>query len=150
MKKQLIISLAFVFSLSLATAQTVSLDSIINSIQKSNPTLKMYDAEIRSADEVAKGARSWEAPTIGTGFWMTPYNPKYWKKGDNGAYGMGQYQGSAEQMVPNKKRLDAEEKYLQSISSSEAERKKVAYNELVAEAKKNYYEWVIIKKKLYV
>src|SRR5206468_3939035 len=109
---------------------------------------KMYDAQIRSSDEAAKGARNWDAPTVGTGFWMTPYNPKYWKKGDNGAFGTGQYQVSAEQMIPNKKRLDAEEKYLQSVSSADAERKKATLNELVAEAKKNYYEWMIIKKKL--
>jgi len=44
--------------------------------------------------------------------------------------------------------LDAEEKYLQSVSSVDAERKKAALNELVASAKKNYYEWMIIKKKL--
>jgi len=108
----------------------------------------MYDAEIRSSDEAAKGARNWDAPTIGTGFWMTPYNPKYWKKGDNGATGTGQYQVSAEQMIPNKKRLDAEEKYLQAVSSVDAERKKASLNQLVAEAKKSYYQWMIVKKKL--
>ena len=150
MKKQLIIVVAFTLSLFSAMAQTVSLDSIINEIQKTNPSLKMYDADIRSADEAAKCARNWEAPTIGTGLWMTPYNPKYWKKGDNGAFGMGQYQVSAEQMIPNKKRLDAEEKYLQSLSSVDVERKKATLNELVAVAKKNFYEWIIIKKKLSV
>src|SRR5450432_994056 len=123
MKKQLIVTLVFAFSLLSATAQTVSLDSIINEIQKANPSLKMYEAEIRSSDETARGARNWEAPVIGTGFWMTPYNPKYWKKGDNGSFGTGQYQVMAEQMFPNKKRLDAEEKYLQSISTVDVERK---------------------------
>ena len=147
MKKQLIIVLVLALGLLSATAQTVSLDSIINEIQKTNPSLKMYDADIRSADEAARGARNWEAPVIGTGFWMTPYNPKYWKKGDNGSFGMGQYQIMAEQMIPNQKRLDAEEKYLRSISSAEIERKKATLNDLVAEAKKNYYEWIIIKKK---
>jgi outer membrane protein TolC len=147
MKKKIISVLVFGLSLVSAAAQTVSLDSIINEIQKTNPSLKMYDAEIRSADEAAKGARTWEAPVIGTGFWMTPYNPKYWKKGDNGAFGIGQYQVSAEQMFPNKKRLDAEEKYLKSVSSADVEWKKASLNELVAEAKKNYYGWMIIKRK---
>lgn len=150
MNKKIILALAFGFSLFAVTAQTVSLDSIIAEIQKANPSLKMYDADIRSADEAAKGARNWEAPTIGTGFWMVPYNPKYWAKGDNGATGIGQYQLSAEQMIPNKKRQDAEAKYLQSVSSVDAERKKAMLNELVAETKKNYYEWVIIKKKKYI
>jgi outer membrane protein TolC len=148
MNKKLMIWLFLSILLLSAKAQTLSLDSIINGIQKTNPELKMYDADIRAADEAAKGARNWDAPTLGTGFWMTPYNPSYWKKGSNGAYGMGQYQLSAEQMIPNKKRLDAEEKYLQSVSSVDAERKKASFNELLAEAKKNYYQWIIVKKKL--
>lgn len=147
MKKTTLLTLAFGFSLLATTAQTVSLDSIIAAIEKANPALKMYDADIRSADEAAKGARNWEAPTIGTGFWMVPYSPKYWAKGDNGSPGMGQYVLSAEQMIPNRKRQDAEEKYLQSVSSVDVERKKATLNELIAETKKNYYEWVIIKKK---
>jgi outer membrane protein TolC len=150
MNKELMISVVFSILLLSAKGQIMTLDSIINNIQKSNPALKMYDADIRAANEAAKGARNWDAPTLGTGFWMTPYNPGYWKKGSSGAYGMGQYQLSAEQMIPSKKRLDAEEKYLQSVSSVDEERKKTAFNELIAEAKKSYYEWMIIKKKLNV
>jgi outer membrane protein TolC len=146
MKKTLLV-LTF-FSGNVVSAQKVlPLDAILDSVGLSNPVFKMYDADIRSADEAAKGARNWEAPTIGTGFWMVPYSPKYWAKGDNGSPGMGQYVLSAEQMIPNRKRQDAEEKYLESVSSVDKERKKTTMNELVAETKKNYYEWVIIKKK---
>ena len=148
MKKQILVIIAFAFGLLTSKAQTVKLETILNEIQQSNPTLKMYDADIRSSDEKAKGARNWEAPTLGTGFWQTPYNPKFWKKGDNGSYGFGQYELTAEQMFPNKKRLDADEKYLKAISSSDKERKNASLNMLVAAAKKNYYEWIIIKKKL--
>ena len=98
-------------------------------------------------DAASKGARNWMPPEIGTGFWMTPYNPKYWK-GDNGSFGMGQYMVSAMQTFPNKKRQDAEEKYLQSLSSSEKERRQAAANNLFAEAKMNYYQWLVLKKKL--
>ena len=148
MKKQILVITAFVFGVLTSKAQTIKLETILDEIQRSNPTLKMYDADIKSSDEKAKGARNWDAPTIGTGFWQTPYNPKFWKKGDNGSFGYGQYEITGEQMFPNKKRLDAEEKYLKSISSADKERKKASLNMLVAEAKKNYYEWVIIKKKL--
>lgn len=150
MKKQILVIIAFAFGSLISKAQTVKLETILNEIQQFNPTLKMYDADIRSSDEKAKGARNWEAPTAGTGLWMTPYNPKYWKQGDNGAFGIGQYQISGEQMFPNKKRLDAEENYLKAISSSDKERKNASQNLLVAAAKKNYYEWMIIKKKLSV
>ena len=148
MKKQILVITAFVFGVLTSKAQTIKLETILDEIQRSNPTLKMYDADIKSSDEKAKGARNWDAPTIGTGFWQTPYNPKFWKKGDNGSFGYGQYEITGEQMFPNKKRLDAEEKYLKSISSADKERKNASLNMLVAEAKKNYYEWVIIKKKL--
>jgi outer membrane protein TolC len=146
-QKTLLIGL-FAGTLFSAKAQTLPLDSIIVQISKSNPELKMYDADIRSSDEAAKGARNWEAPLLGTGFWMTPYNPREWKKGSDGSPGMGQYQLSFQQMFPNGKKLDADEKYMKSVSSADAERKKAALNNLAAEAKKNYYEWVIFKKKL--
>ena len=148
MKKQFSITLTLLFCILTGFAQTLSLDSILNEIQKTNPSLKIFDADINSADEAAKGARNWDAPQVGTGFWMTPYNPSYWKKGDNGSTGTGQYQISFEQMIPNKKRLDAEEKYLKAVSSSGSDRKKATFNNLVAEAKRNYYEWIIIRKKL--
>lgn len=150
MKKLIILFCLFIFVKSGFAQRPLHIENIINEIQKNNPSLKIFDADIRSADEAAKGARNWEAPELGTGFWMVPYNTKYWKKGDNGSFGMGQYQISAQQMFPNKKRLDAEEKYMKSVSSADVERKNASYNQLVAEAKKNYYEWIIIKKKLSV
>ena len=150
MNKKIIWVFVCVCSLFSAKAQKITIENIIGQIQMANPTLKMYDADIRASDAAAKGARNWEAPQIGTGFWMTPYNPKYRSKGDNGSFGMGQYQISAEQMIPNKKRLDAEEKYLVLASAPAIERKKAMWNELAAEAKKNYYEWIISKRKLAV
>jgi outer membrane protein TolC len=110
----------------------------------------MYDAQVRSQDAAVAGARNWEAPQLSTGFWMTPYNPNLWKKQSDGSSGMGQYMISVEQMFPNGKRQDAEEKYLQAMSSVLKENKNASLNELNAAAKQNYVEWVIIKKKLTV
>src|SRR5712672_3375762 len=103
MKRYLLLLPVSVFNLDIALAQTVSLDSILREIDKSNPVVKMHDADIRSLNEAAKGARSWEAPELGTGFWMTPYNPSLWKKNADGSAGMGQYMISVTQMIPNKK-----------------------------------------------
>ena len=55
--KILIITLLFLTSI--AHAQVVSLENIKESILSNHPTLKMYDAEVRSMDEAAKGAKSW-------------------------------------------------------------------------------------------
>jgi outer membrane protein TolC len=146
MKKLIIIF--FTFNTALAQAQVLPLDSIYSAIVMNYPALKSYDAEIRSLDESAGAAHSWEAPQLSTGLWMTPYDPGLWKRQSNGATGTGQYIISAEQMFPNKKRQNAEEKYLLGKSSVEKEKKKAAINELYAAAKQNYYQWVVLEKKL--
>jgi outer membrane protein TolC len=148
MKRQNLLILFTIASVVKLHAQTIQLDEITNTIQQQHPSVKMYDAEIRSLDEAAKGARSWEAPEINTGFWMTPYNPGLWKKNTDGTTGMGQYMIGMRQMLPNKKALDAEAAYMQAMSSVNKEKKYAALNDLRAEAKRNYYEWVVIKKKL--
>ena len=149
MKKGFFIILFFIHLDSFSQTK-MSLDSIYSSIATNNPQLKMYDAQVRSQDAVIAGARNWEAPQLSTGFWMTPYNPNLWKKQSDGSSGMGQYMISVEQMFPNGKRQDAEEKYLQAMSSVLKENKNASLNELNAAAKQNYVEWVIIKKKLTV
>jgi outer membrane protein TolC len=130
--------------------QEMSLDSIFTAIRLNNPGLKMFDADIRSMDEAAKGARSWMPPEVGAGFYMTPYDISMWKGDGMGNPGMGQFMISAQQMFPNKSRLDAESKYMQAMSSVEKEKKNYSLNELYAEAKKNYYDWMLDKRKLVI
>jgi outer membrane protein TolC len=146
--KHILALLVLFFTAGTAYAQQLTLDSILNEINKSNPQLKMYDADIRSMDEAAKGAKSWMAPEVSSGLYMVPYNTKMWKKNEMGGTGMGQYMVAAQQNIPNPKRLNADAKYMESMSSVEKQRKKAARNELYAEAKRNYYDWMIMKKKL--
>lgn len=108
--------------------------------------MKMYDAQIRSLDEAAKGAKSWMPPEFGTGFFMTPYNIGL-TKAMGSEKGMGSYVVSASQMFPNKKEQNANTLFMQSMSSVDKENKQFALNELFAEAKKNYYDWLVIEKK---
>jgi outer membrane protein TolC len=129
-------------------SQTVNLDTIFNAIIINNPGLKMFDADIRSMDEAAKGARSWMPPEVGAGFYMTPYDVRMWKGDGMSNPGMGQFMISAQQMFPNKSRLNAESKYMQAMSSVEKERKNYSLNELCSEAKKNYYIWLLDKRKI--
>jgi outer membrane protein TolC len=140
-----------VFSILPAIAQKpMSINIILDSIQAGNPSFKMYDAEIRSMDEAAKGAKSWMPPEISTGLWMAPYNTNLWKKGDMGATGMGQYMIGGQQMLPNKKKQNADAAYMEAMSSVEKEKKNATLNELINDAKKNYYEWIILEKKLVI
>lgn len=125
----------------------LSLQQVLNEIKDKHPTLKRFNAEIRSQNEAARAAWSWMAPELGTGFWMLPYNPKM-IKGKDGQGGMGQYTISGQQILPNRKRQAAEAAYMGSMSSVTRERKEASLNELVAEAKRNYYQWAVIERKL--
>ena len=122
-----------------AGAQTLSLEAILNNIKMNNPQLKMYDADIQSMDAVAKGARSWMAPQVSTGLFMTPYtvNPE-----------MGSYMVGVTQMIPNASRLKADADYMNAMSSVELENKNYTLNQLNALAKTNYYRWIVLDKKI--
>lgn len=149
MKKTITILILFLTALYSGAQDTLTLHEIIMQISSNSEDLQMYDAEIKSENEAAKEAYNWEAPQLGTGFWMAPYNPKYFK-GENGMGGMGQYMISAQQMFPNKKKQVAQYNYMSAISSVTKERRDAFQNDLYAEAKKNYYQWMVLKKKLKV
>jgi len=148
-RKFFIVSIAAIL-LFKGNAQTLSLDSILNTVRQSHPAMKMYDADIRSMDEVSKGAKSWMPLELETGLWMTPYDASMWKKPAGGGTGMGQYMISAQQMFPNKKEQQANEKYMQAMSSASKETKQASLNELYANAKRSYYICLITQKKLKV
>lgn len=126
-------------------AQTLSLDEILTTIKTNNPQLKMYDADIQSMDAAAKGAKSWMAPQINTGLYMTPYDTKMWKA-DGMNPGMGAYMVGVTQMIPNASRQKADADYMNAMSSVDAENKKYTINQLNALAKTNYYQWLVLDK----
>lgn len=130
-------------------AQQMSLPAVMDSIAANHPVVKMYNAEVRSMDAAAKGARSWMPPTVGAGFFMTPYNPKLWQR-DGDMLGMGSVAVSVEQMFPNKQKLDANEKLMKAMSSVEKEKLYAALNENFQDAKKLYYSSIVLDKKLQV
>jgi outer membrane protein TolC len=152
MLKNKLLPVLFVLAAISSNAQTMKLDAIIDSITLSHPVVRMYNNEIRSMDEAAKGAKSWMPPEFSSGLWMTPYNPSLWKKMDDGMggfkEGMGQYMIGGQQMFPNKLKQSADAKYMEAMSSVEKEKKNATLNELINDAKQFYYEWMILKKKL--
>jgi len=150
-----LIGFSFVVWNNLQAQKILKLDDILDSVQQSYPSLRMYDAEIQSLDAAAKGARNWMPPEVSAGLWMTPYNTGLWNgtkaEGNMPAQpGMGSFMIGVEQMFPNKKYNDANEAYMKAMSSVTKENKEAALNDLFAAAKKNYYEWIVIEKKLAV
>ena len=148
LKNKLYIAIScLILSATNLAAQTLSLDNVLSTIKTNNPQLKMYDADIQSMDAAAKGARSWMAPQIETGFFMTPYNTQMWKANEMNP-GMGNYMLGVTQMIPNASKLNANENLMKAMSSVENENKNYTLNQLNALAKTYYYEWIIIKKKI--
>lgn len=148
MNHKIMIGLVLVIgSLNVQAQIPYSLPTILDSIERNNPVSRMYEADIRSMDEAARGARSWMPPEIGAGFFMAPYNTKRWKKMSDTEPGMGSFMVSAQQMIPNKRKLNADAAYMESMSAATREQRKAALNDFYAQAKKSYYEWIVIEKK---
>lgn len=134
-----------------ANAQILPLDSILSAIEQNNPELKVYDAKANAYDAYATGAKALDAPQVGAGFFMTPYNTQMWNA-DPSMYsrGMGSFMLSAQQMFMSPQKLNASEKYMKSLSGVENEMKNSTRNQLFSMAKMDYYEWVLLKKKLHL
>lgn len=139
--------LCLIISFITIKAQTLSLNEVLTNIKTNNPQLKMYDADIQSMDAAAKGANSWMAPQVSSGFFMTPYNSKMWKA-DEMNPGMGNFMLGVTQMIPNPSKLKADSNYMNAMSSIEVENKNYTLNQLNMFAKTNYYQWLVLNKKI--
>lgn len=126
----------------------LGLSTVLDSIERNNVISRMYEADIRSMDEAAKGAKSWMPPEVGAGLFMAPYNTQRWKSSDDGMEGgMGSFMVSVQQMIANSGKLNADQAYMRSMSGAATEERKTSLNNLYAQAKRGYYEWMIIEKK---
>jgi len=63
---------------------------------------------------------------------------------------MGAYMLGFTQMIPNASKLKADSDYMNAMSSVEAENKNYTINQLNALAKTNYYQWIVLDKKIQV
>ena len=123
--------------------QTLSLDSVLQRISTDNPMLRQYQYRAKAMDAYAEGAKSWMAPMVGAGVFMAPYpGAPVMEGGDKGSWMF-----SAEQSIPNPAKLKATEKYIKSRSAIETAGRDLTYNQLRAEAKTAYYNWVVLEKK---
>jgi outer membrane protein TolC len=145
---KIITTIALLWSAQLVSAQPAySVAALLDSIQSNNPVSRMYAADIRSMDEAARGARSWMPPEVGAGVFMAPYNTGLWKKMSDMEPGMGSFMVSVQQMIPSRRKLNADVAYMRSMSGAAREQQKAELNALYTQAKKAYYEWVILEKK---
>lgn len=136
--------LLFAFTLLIhAQAQVITLDSVLAAIDKNNPMLQEYDNKVKALNEYAAGAKSWMAPMVGAGTFMTPYpNQMLMDERDKGAWMF-----SVEQEIPNPSKLNANKNYLASRASVEVQNRSAQFNQLRSEAKSLYYKWLVALEK---
>jgi outer membrane protein TolC len=140
-------SLIFALILSSTTyAQIVPLDSVLSMIDKRNPMLQEYDNKVKALHEYAEGAKSWMAPMVGAGTFMTPYGKQMLMDERD----KGSVMFSIEQDIPNPAKLNANENYLESKAGVESQGRAMQFNNLRAEAKTYYYQWLVLEKKINV
>jgi cobalt-zinc-cadmium efflux system outer membrane protein len=141
------IALTFLMMLSVnSNAQVLSLDSVLTLIDQKNPMLQEYDNKVKALDEYAAGAKSWMAPMVGAGTFMTPYpSQRLMDERDKGSMMF-----SVEQQIPNPAKLRANKKYLQSRAGVEKQGRSMEFNNLRSQAKSYYYQWLVAEKKIKV
>lgn len=156
-KNNILLNLLIFCFTSTGIAQVLPLDSVKYRILSQNPELKMFENQAKSFDAMAEGATAWEAPQLGAGFFMTPYQTSYWKpqmmkiEGMNTMMpGMGNFMIQAKQMIPNPSKLKANQRYQQAMSSVENENSRATANNMLFQAKTTYYEVQMIDRKLKV
>jgi len=122
-------------------AQTVSLDSILSVVKERNPMLKNYSHRAEAMTAYAQGAKSWMAPEVGGGLWMLPY-----RKTED-PRDQGQIMLSVQQKFTSPAKLRANQGYLESKAAIEQSSGSYIFNELRAQAKTAYYQWMVLEKK---
>lgn len=146
MKSNIKISLLlFLMSISgFSRAQVITLDSVLAIIDRQNPMLQEYDNKVQALHEYSSGAKSWMAPMVGAGTFMTPYpNQLLMEERDEGSVMF-----SIEQQIPNPAKLNANKRYLESKAAVEQEGRGYQFNALRAEAKAAYLQWLVAEQKL--
>ncbi|MCW5910832.1 MAG: TolC family protein [Cyclobacteriaceae bacterium] len=139
-----ILNSIFCILLSLTTqSQTLSLDSILQVIEKQNPMLHSYRSRATAMNSYVAGSASLMAPEVGGGLWMFPYQKQNYEHQQD----TRQVMVSVSQTFTNPAKLKANKSYLSSRAAVEQSRERMAYNELRAQAKAAYYRWYGLEKK---
>ena len=125
-------------------AQVISLDSVLRTIDLRNPMLQEYDNKVKALNIYTEGAKSWMAPMVGAGTFMTPYPGQLlMDERDKGSVMI-----SFEQDIPNPGKLNANKNYFASRASVEEQGRAKQFNMLRSEAKSLYYQWLVSEKKM--
>jgi outer membrane protein, heavy metal efflux system len=126
-----------------ASAQVMTLPEVLETLDRQSPMLQEYDQQAKALEAYAGGAKSWMAPMVGAGTFMTPYpGQMLMDERDKGSWML-----SVEQEIPNPAKLHASRDYLQSKAGVVVQSRALRYNQLRAEARTLYYQWLVLEEK---
>lgn len=129
-----------------ASAQTLSLQNVLDSIEQNNPLIASYQYKISAARSLAEGAKAWRPPTVGVGPYALPYAIGNDETFFNRNEGMIMY--FAEQDIPNPAKLKAKQNYLSSLTAIDSADIGSSKNELFTKAKTAYIDRFIAERRL--
>ncbi len=119
----------------------LSLDSVLSAVKERNPMLKSYGSRAAAMNAYASGAKSWMAPEVGGGLWMSPYTQV------SDPRDQGQIMLSVQQKFTNPAKFKANQGLLESKAAIEQASETYVFNELRAQAKTAYYQWIVLERK---
>ena len=129
----------------LAQQPVLSLDTILQRIERNNVKLKSYGLKADAYKYSAEAATAWMAPMVGVGTFMTPYPRQKVMDADKGSIMF-----QIEQDIPNTSKLRAKKRYIASQGEIERAGREVTLNDLKAQAKRLYYNWLIAEERIRV
>lgn len=124
----------------------LTLDTILSRIDKNNVLLQSYDLKAESYQYSADAATAWMAPMVGVGTFMTPYPGQMIMD----AKDRGSLMLQIEQDIPNTARLKAKKNYIASQANVQKATRDITLNDLKAQAKRLYYNWLIARQRIRV
>jgi outer membrane protein TolC len=125
---------------------TLSLDTVLQRIDKNNLLLQSYALKAESFKHSAKAATAWMAPMVGVGTFMTPYpGQMIMDEGDKGSLML-----QLEQDIPNPVKTNANKRYIESKGKVENETRGVTLNLYKTQAKRLYFSWLVAQRKITV
>lgn len=124
----------------------LSLDSVLDRIDRNNVLLQSYALKAESYNYSAEAATAWMPPMVGIGTFMTPYPGQMIMD----ARDRGNLMLQIEQDIPNTAKLNAKKKYIASQAGVERANRDITLNDFRAQAKRLYFNWLVARQRINV
>jgi len=145
-KRYILLVLLFPLGALAQEKEVLSLPEIIEKIDSNNVLLKTYGLRAEGYKYSADAATAWMPPMVGLGTYMMPYPFQKTMEGSD----KGSVMLRLEQEIPNSKKLQAKKDYIQSQGNIENANRAITLNDLKAQAKTQYFNWLIALEKIKV